>query len=143
MEFEFILQETTPRYQLKMYGRKNVKEKLERAGFRSFTKKPQFFNFYEGIIEIKVIGISLSPYFFFFKTYEVRDTELPGFSFKEIFNTDTALPIAINSFCYRVLHEAIEDKKLPFCFIEITKNFMNDDMEDAEVRIERGEDSWG
>ncbi len=142
MEFKFILQETTPDYELKMFGNKKVEEKFERVGFRSFSKKSAPFNFYEGIIKIKAIGISSSPSFFFFKTYEVRDIELPGFSFKEIFNTDATIP-AVNSFCHRVLHEAVEDKKLPFSFIKLAHDFMNDDMEDAEVRIERGEDGWG
>jgi|GEM_PF-5913363 len=133
MNFECFFQ-TKESFLLQIWANR-MSHRWESGG--SFASDCSEKKWYEGIILISKEGVK---WHFFFKMYEVRDSELPDFSHQTLFGEMTNMEILSN-----FEQTAITSEKLPFPFVEIGKEFIpiTSEIPDSENRICRGEDGWG
>lgn len=135
MEFSFLFK-TKENFILTAYA--NGKSYRWESG-GAFGSEWSIKRWYEGIIKISREN---TKWFFFFKTFEVRDSDLPEFNHQNLFGEMTNHEILDK--CESL---AKTSEKSPFPFIEISsvfKNLQKDfHMEDSLKRIEKGEDGWG
>lgn len=117
MEFKIFIEEQNTNYVLGVYANKDSFRWESGGSFGSDWSEKKW---YSGIIKIKKIG-HFQPEFFFFKSFEARDSELFELNFKNLFSVENK---ELNQVCEKIIFNAISNANQPFPFIEIYQSFI-------------------
>jgi hypothetical protein len=113
MEYTFFFEERTPFFRLRAYANEYEVEKDHGVTNGSDWS---WHRWYEGIL---VFEVDDKKYIFFFKTFEVRDEDLPEFTSQSLFGTD----LANREILLLCQEKAQQSEKSPFPFVEIGIDF--------------------
>lgn len=132
MEYRFVF-ETKENFSIKAYANQEAYRWECGGAFGSDWSEKKW---YEGIMLISKNG---TKWYFFFKTFNVKDADLPEFNHQNLFGDMSNREILDK--CEKL---AKHSENSPFPFVEVGRDFSEDGfMEDSQIRIKRGEDGWG